>query len=225
MQASTEKTTSERAAPVAIFKLIVVGDSEIGKSTLIKKFSTGILEELTINDQKIIVHKTRFPTSIGDIQFNIWDLDRASVETESPQEFFAGADCAILMFDTTSRMSYKNTPFWFNKIRDVNQDELIPTILVGNKADVENRKVKLRQITFHRKRNLAYNDISAEANYEIEKPFIYLARRLVKDQDLSLFESPVVQPPGVMMDQALLKSLEAQLKEFEAPIVFDDDDL
>ena len=229
MQSSAEQTSfkqlDSQAAPIAIFKLIVIGDSGIGKSTFINKFSTEILEELVINDQKITVHKTRFPTSIGDIQFNIWDLDAASVETESSEEFFAGADCAILMFDVTSRLSYKNTPFWFNKIRDSNQHELPPTIMVGNKADVENRKVKLKQITFHRKKNLAYNDVSAEANYEIEKPFIHLAKRLAKEQDLSLVESPVVQPPGIMMDKTLIKSLEAQRQDLEAPVLFEDDDL
>ena len=52
--------------------------------------------------------------------------------------------------------------------------------LVGNKVDVKDRKVKAKQITFHRKKNLQYYDISAKSNYQFEKPFVWLLRRLTK---------------------------------------------
>ena len=54
----------------------------------------------------------------------------------------------------------------------------IPIVLVGNKVDVKERKVKAKQITFHRKKNLQYYDISAKSNYNFEKPFLWLARKL-----------------------------------------------
>jgi hypothetical protein len=49
----------------------------------------------------------------------------------------------------------------------------------GSKVDVMDRKVKPREITFHRKKNLQYYDISAKSNYNFEKPFLYLARKLI----------------------------------------------
>ena len=58
--------------------------------------------------------------------------------------------------------------------------ENIPIVLVGNKVDVKERKVKAKQITFHRKKNLQYYDISAKSNYNFEKPFLWLARKLVR---------------------------------------------
>ena len=58
--------------------------------------------------------------------------------------------------------------------------ENIPIVLVGNKVDVKERKVKAKQITFHRKKNLQYYDISARSNYNFEKPFLWLARKLVR---------------------------------------------
>jgi hypothetical protein len=44
---------------------------------------------------------------------------------------------------------------------------------------VKERKVKAKTITFHRKKNLQYYDISAKSNYNFEKPFLWLARKLV----------------------------------------------
>lgn len=55
----------------------------------------------------------------------------------------------------------------------------IPIVLCGNKVDVKNRQVKAKQVTFHRKKNLQYYEISAKSNYNFEKPFLYLARKLV----------------------------------------------
>ena len=72
--------------------------------------------------------------------------------------------------------------------------ENIPIVLVGNKVDVKERKVKAKQITFHRKKNLQYYDISAKSNYQYDKPFVWLLRRLANDGNLQLVEAPALAP-------------------------------
>ena len=62
--------------------------------------------------------------------------------------------------------------------------ENVPIVLTGNKVDVKERKVKAKTITFHRKKNLQYYDISAKSNYNFEKPFLWLARKLVGNPNL-----------------------------------------
>ena len=74
------------------------------------------------------------------------------------------------MFDVTARITYKNVPKWYKDIRRI--CESIPVVLVGNKVDQKDRKVKPRHITFHRKCNLPYFDISVKSNYQYEKPFL-----------------------------------------------------
>jgi GTP-binding nuclear protein Ran len=53
----------------------------------------------------------------------------------------------------------------------------IPIVLVGNKIDVRDRKVPAKRVTFHKKRNMRYFEISAKTNYHFEIPFLSLARR------------------------------------------------
>jgi GTP-binding nuclear protein Ran len=60
--------------------------------------------------------------------------------------------CAIIMFDVTARVTYKNVPDWHRDL--VRVCERIPMVLCGNKVDMKDRKVKAKQITFHRKKNL-----------------------------------------------------------------------
>jgi len=56
--------------------------------------------------------------------------------------------------------------------------ENIPVVPCGNKVDVKNGQVKAKSVTYHRKKNLQYYEISAKSNYNFEKPFLYLARKL-----------------------------------------------
>lgn len=62
------------------------------------------------------------------------------------------AQCAIIMFDVTSRVTYKNVPNWHRDL--VRVCENIPIVLCGNKVDIKDRKVKAKNIVFHRKKNL-----------------------------------------------------------------------
>lgn len=64
--------------------------------------------------------------------------------------YYINAQCAIIMFDVTSRITYKNVPNWHRDL--VRVCENIPIVLCGNKVDVKERKVKAKTITFHRKR-------------------------------------------------------------------------
>jgi len=90
------------------------------------------------------------------------------------------------MFDVTSRVSYKNVPNWHRDLTRVCDN--IPIVLVGNKVDIKDRKVKAKAINFHRRKNLAYYDISAKSNYNFEKPFLWLARKLTGDNHLVFAE-------------------------------------
>jgi GTP-binding nuclear protein Ran len=65
---------------------------------------------------------------------------------------FVGAEAAILFFDVTSRVTYKNVPNWHRDL--VRVCENIPIVLTGNKVDIKDRKVKAKSIVFHRKKNL-----------------------------------------------------------------------
>ena len=96
--------------------------------------------------------------------------------------------------------------------------------MVGNKVDVKDRKVKAKQITFHRKKNLQYYDISAKSNYQFEKPFVWLLRRLTNEPQLSLVEAPVIEAPEVMIDPAQIAQLEQERQQAEAMELPDGDD-
>lgn len=97
--------------------------------------------------------------------------------------YYIGGQCAIIMFDVTSRITYRNVPNWHKDL--IRVCESIPMVLCGNKVDVKDRKLRAKTITYHRKANMQYYDISARSNYNFEKPFLWLARKLAGRDDLA----------------------------------------
>ena len=66
----------------------------------------------------------------------------------------------------------------------------IPAVLVGNKCDAKDRRLTAKSITFHRKVNLPYYDMSVKTEYNIEKPMLWLAQKLARDPQLEFVYSP-----------------------------------
>jgi len=139
-----------------------------------------------------------FYTNRGKIRFYCWDTAGQEKFGGLRDGYYIHGQCGIIMFDVTSRLSYKNVPTWHRDLCRVCDN--IPIVLCGNKVDVKNRQIKAKQVTFHRKKSLQYYEVSAKSNYNFEKPFLYLAKKLVGDANLHFVESPALLPPDVTID-------------------------
>ena len=71
-----------------------------------------------------------------------------------------------------------------------------------------------------------YYDISAKSNYNFEKPFLWLARKLIGDPNLEFVAMPALLPPEVQMDPSWKEKVEQEYKEAqETALPEDDEDL
>ncbi len=163
-----------------------------------------------------------FYTNFGEIKFDVWDTAGQEKFGGLRDGYYINGQCGIIMFDVTSRITYKNVPNWYRDL--VRVCENIPIVLCGNKVDVKERKVKAKNITFHRKKNLQYFDISAKSNYNFEKPFLWLARKLVGNNQLEFVESPALAPPEVQVDKSLMNKYQAEMDQAAAMPLPDEDD-
>jgi len=132
------------------FKLILVGDGGTGKTTFVKRHLTGEFEKKYVATLGVEVHPLTFHTNRGPIRFNVWDTAGQEKFGGLRDGYYIQGQAAIIMFDVTSRMTYKNVPNWHRDL--VRVCEGIPIVLCGNKVDIKDRKVKPKQITFHRKK-------------------------------------------------------------------------
>jgi GTP-binding nuclear protein Ran len=212
---------AQQGAPT--FKLILVGDGGVGKTTFVRRHTTGEFEKKYVATMGVEVHPLSFHTNRGAIVFNVWDTAGQEKWGGLRDGYYVQGKCAIIMFDVTSRISYKNVPNWHRDL--VRVCEHIPIVLTGNKVEIQDRKVKAKSITFHRKKNLQYYEISAKSNYNFEKPFLWLAKKLVGDDQLHIVEQPALAPPEVTIDLNYQKQFENELEKAKnMPLPEDDDD-
>eukprot|EP00055_Hartaetosiga_balthica_P005176 m.14792 g.14792 ORF g.14792 m.14792 type:complete len:222 (-) comp4369_c0_seq1:112-777(-) len=206
------------------FKLVLVGDGGTGKTTFVKRHLTGEFEKKYVATLGVDVHPLMFNTNHGFICFDVWDTAGQEKFGGLRDGYYINGDCAIIMFDVTARITYRNVPTWHRDI--VRVCNSIPMVLCGNKVDMnKDRRVKAKQITFHRKKNLQYYDISAKSNYNYEKPFLWLARKLSGEQGLEFEAMPALAPAQVAVDQAAMDQAERELMEAQnAALPVDDDD-
>ena len=211
------------AQQVPEFKMILVGDGGVGKTTFVKRHLTGEFEKKYVATLGVEVRPLDFHTNLGKIRFNVWDTAGQEKFGGLRDGYYIQGQCAIIMFDVTARITYKHVPNWHRDL--VRVCDHIPICLVGNKVDVKDRKVNAKQITFHRKKNLKYYDVSAKSNYNFEKPFLLLARKLAGGNTQLVFvEQPALAPAEVQIGQQQRAQMEAELATAQAVPLPDDDD-
>jgi small GTP-binding protein len=83
------------------------------------------------------VHPLQFSTNFGTICFNVWDTAGQEKFGGLRDGYYIQGQCGIIMFDVTSRITYKNVPNWHRDLERVCEN--IPIVLCGNKVDVKVR--------------------------------------------------------------------------------------
>jgi GTP-binding nuclear protein Ran len=181
------------------FKVILVGEGGVGKSTYIKRLLTGEFEKKYVPTLGVAVHPLTFYTTRGVITLNIWDTAGQEKFSGLRDGYYIAADACIGMFDLTSKvtlehLTLKQFPGILREVKKVRGE--IPTVLCGNKCDIKEVKVS-PETRAKIAEKYRYFDISAKSNYQYEEPFLCLMRMLVRDDTLEIIPGPAVAPPEV----------------------------
>ena len=124
------------------FKLVLIGDKKVGKTTTINKF---VLKKfiadyrptlgISITHQKYYING--LPTA--EVNFQIWDLAGQEFFKRIRKHYYKGAHAVFIMYDVTDKDSFIHVDDWYNDI--MSELPNIPAILIGNKIDLEGERV------------------------------------------------------------------------------------
>ena len=171
-------------------KTLFLGDYGVGKTTFILRHRTGEFEKRYCPTEGVQVDTLRILSNKGMIRFSVWDHPESVMNDNGlikPGIRSNESGAAIIMFDLTSKRTWKSVPKWIKLVRDT--DASIPIVVVGNKVDCVGRVVTPKNITdLMKKIPFRYFDISSKSNYNFEKPFLFIARKILGD-DTNFVES------------------------------------
>ena len=164
------------------FKVILIGDGGVGKTTLVKRHLHGDFEKKYVATLGVEVHSLRFNTNQGNICLNIWDCAGQEKFGGLRDGYFNQAQALIVMFDLTSLHTFHNVPKWISLYWGKAPNT--PIVLCGSKCDVEDQRVTPQMVQeFISKCNIPYFEISSKSNYNFDKPFLEVCKKL-KGKDL-----------------------------------------
>ena len=175
-----------------MFKLIVLGDAGVGKTTLVNRFLrkeqiTDYRPTLGINIATQNYHIQGYKDDT--IEFLIFDLAGQEFFKRVRHEYYIGANCAFIVYDVTRRDTFiEATNFWYDDARKEMGN--IPIVLVGNKIDLgEQREVSTEEgVAIAGKLHSSFIETSALENINVQDTFKIVGIGLFF-QNLDDFES------------------------------------
>ena len=167
-----------------IFKIILIGSSSVGKSSILQRYIQKVFNE----SYSCTIGVDFFMKSldIGDksIKMQLWDTAGTEKFRSITTGYYRGANAAFIVFDLTSKQSFECLNEWienYYKYSDPNSEKNV--VLIGNKCDlVDRREITQEEIDkFIKDNNIMYYETSAKTGQNIDECFYFIAEKLVKE--------------------------------------------
>ncbi|CAG9312430.1 rab1_2 [Blepharisma stoltei] len=161
-----------------LFKIIMIGDSHVGKSSLLLRQSEKTYKENYLSTIGLDFKQTSVDIDNSLVQLQIWDTAGQERFRTIINNYYRGAEGAIIVFDKSDRTSFDNVDDWINELEKYAVQNPIK-VLVGNKSDIKSdvgtEEGKLKAVKY----KMDYIETSAKEDYQVEALFQVLASRLI----------------------------------------------
>ena len=175
-----------------LFKILILGDSFVGKTNMLKRFLNNEFDMNTKETVGVEFGSKNFIFGENDIiKAQIWDTAGQERYRSVTKAYYKGAKGALLVYDITRKSTFENIDNWLIDLR-TNADKDILIVLIGNKSDLlDNREVSSEDAqTKAEQYNIAYMETSAKSGDNISKAFTELVEQIYKTK-ISMLQSDV----------------------------------
>jgi len=168
----------------AIYKIIVIGDPAVGKTSLLDNFSSKKFKTQYIPTVGVNIVKEQVELDDGIVNLMIWDIAGQPQFYMLHRPYFNGADGMMLAFDITRSSTFSNVQNWYNTAQKFGLSS-IPRLLIGNKIDLKDERKIIKPMADHlaEKLNCTYYETSAKTGDNVKLIFQKTAE-IVKDSKM-----------------------------------------
>ncbi len=166
-----------------LFKVVLVGDAEVGKTSLTTRFAYGTFTDGYISTLGVDFIVKSLPLDNYIVKLQAWDTAGQERYAGVRPIYYRGAKGALLVFDITMRQSFVNVDKWYDQIRKFSGND-VPIILVGNKIDlVDSRVISTDEVqVYAAQKGMPYFETSAKTDYAVNDVFLKLAEVILSKE-------------------------------------------
>jgi small GTP-binding protein len=184
--AATRSTANGQAARTCQFKMVLLGESAVGKSSLVLRFVKGQFHEY--QESTIGAAFLTQTVSVDDttVKLELWDTAGQERYHSLAPMYYRGAQAAIVVYDITNADTFSRAKVWVKEL----QRQAAPNIVIalaGNKADLAaKRQIEVNDAQAYADENgLIFMETSAKTAMNVNDIFMAIAKKLPKNQDSS----------------------------------------
>ncbi|XP_065192618.1 ras-related protein Rab-8B-like [Sycon ciliatum] len=185
-----------------LFKLLLIGDSGVGKTCILFRFSEDAFNSTFISTIGIDFKIRTIELDGKKIKLQIWDTAGQERFRTITTAYYRGAMGIMLVYDITNDKSFDNIKNWIRNIEEHASAD-VERMILGNKCDMDEK----RTVSKERGEQLAveygvkFMETSAKASINVEESFIMLARDIKTKMDRKLNQADPPPSSGVSMEK------------------------
>ena len=165
------------------FKILLLGDSGVGKTAFILRFCEDKFEEDSLTTIGLD-QKNKF-VKRGDkkLELHIWDTAGQERFRSIAKNCYKGADGILLMYDISKYETFKHIKTWINNIKEAIDIDKVALLVVGNKCDLPDEEKNVDQESrknFENTNNMKIIEASAKDNINVNESFISLIDKMLQ---------------------------------------------
>jgi Ras-related protein Rab-1A len=162
-----------------LFKLLLIGDSGVGKSCLLLRFADDTYTDSYISTIGVDFKIRTVDLDTKTIKLQIWDTAGQERFRTITSSYYRGAHGIIIVYDITDKESFDNVRQWLFEI-DRYASENVCKLLVGNKSDLSNKRAVEYDAakTFADELTIPFLETSAKNATNVEQAFLTMAAQI-----------------------------------------------
>ena len=155
-----------------LYKIIIIGDSGVGKSNILGRYLTNTFKQDTKSTVGVEFGSKKVTVNDVNIKLQIWDTAGQERYRAITSAYYKGSKGCFIVYDITSTQTFEDVEKWYEEINK-SGDKGISIVLVGNKCDLEQERKVTVEMGEEKARNLncPFFETSALNNTQIEKIF------------------------------------------------------
>ncbi|XP_032360895.1 ras-related protein Rab-19 [Etheostoma spectabile] len=173
-----------------LFKIILIGDSNVGKTCLVQNFKSGTFSERQQNTIGVDFTVRTVDIDGKKVKMQVWDTAGQERFRTITQSYYRSAHGAIIAYDITRRPTFDSVAHWIKEVELYGATNVV-LVLIGNKCDLEQE----RHVPFEEACNLAKErdvlaalETSAKESQNVEEAFTLMARELMSRNGLNVHQ-------------------------------------